>query len=180
MCALSSVARLSVSMTMSMSSGLFSMVEDDSDKDKDDSSKDSHHHSNKDQQSLNADGSTPYGSSRRHSASKVLTPGANMSDIEEESVTSGHLQQSQRDGDTTPTSSGEGPGVSGCGGHGKGSPKNTSGVRIIIDSGSDEDSIENCSAKDTLLDVTDADEDDYDVDSRQRRISQFSEVQLLP
>ena len=90
MCALSSVARLSVSMTMSMSSGLFSMVEDDSDKDKDDSSKDSHHHSNKDQQSLNADGSTPYGSSRRHSAPKVLTPGANMSDIEEESVTSGH------------------------------------------------------------------------------------------
>ena len=179
MCALSSVARLSVSMTMSMSSGLFSMVEDDSDKDKDVSSKDSHHHSNKDQQSLNADGSTPYGSSMRHSAPKVLTPGANMSDIEEESVTSGHSQQSQRDGDTTPTSSGEGPGVSGCGGHGKGSPKNTSGVRIIIDSGSDEDSIENFSAKDTLLDVTDADEDDYDVDSRQRRISQFSEVQLL-
>ena len=178
MCALSSVARLSVSMTMSMSSGLFSMVEDDSDKDKDDSSKDSHHHSNKDRKSLNADGSTPYGSSSRHSAPKVLTPGANMSDIEEESVTS---QQSQRDidGDTTPTSSGERPGVSGCGVHGKGSPKNTSGVRIIIDSGSDEDSIENCSAKDTLLDVTDV-EDEYDDDSRQRRISQFSEVQLLP
>ena len=154
------------------------MVEDDSDKDKDDSSKDSHHHSNKDQQSLNADGSTSCSSGRRHSAPKVLTPGANMSDIEEESVTSGHSQHSQRDGDTTSTSSGDGGGIgSGI----KGSPKNTSGVRIVIDhgSGSDEDSVDNCSAKDTLLDVTDV-EDEYDDDSRQRRISQFSEVQLLP
>ena len=157
------------------------MVEEDSDKDKDDSSKDSHHHSNKDQQSLNADGSTSYSSScRRHSAPKVLTPGANMSDIEEESVTSGHSQHSQIDGDTTPSSSGDSGGVGSVCAKGKGSPKNTSGVRIIIDhgSGSDEDSLDNCSAKDTLLDVTDVDED-YD-DSRQRRISQFSEVQLLP
>ena len=202
MCALSSVARLSVSMTMSMSSGLFSMVEDDSDKDKDES-KDAHHVGNKEPAHPHhhplqhpADGgssSSLQSGGRRHSAPKILTPGAtNMSDIEEESL-SQHSQQSNKrsigDGDiTTPTSSSgrsftSGGGKSATNKKGahrgkKGSPKNTSGVRIVIDRGSesDEDSVDNCSARDTLLYAQDELEDD----SRQRRISQFSEVQLLP
>ncbi len=214
MCALSSVARLSVSMTMSMSSGLFSMAEDDSDKDKDDAKDPHHHHARGGGESLHTDGSSTPSSShsgRRHSAPKVLTPVANMSDIEEESLTSQHSHLSQRaDGGISPTSSdgsrgrrsssgasssgfwgrSGGAGGSGTGGSagGKkhkgrpGSPKNTSGVRIIINrgSGSDEESLDldSCSARDTLLDVTDA--EDFEDDCRQRRISQFSEVHLLP
>lgn len=71
-CALSSVARLSVSMTMSMSSGLFSMAEDDTDRSDDRSDGD---HRDLSIELLRAE--------RRHSLPGNIP--SKMSDIEEES-----------------------------------------------------------------------------------------------
>ena len=75
-CALSSVARLSVSMTMSMSSGLFSMADDDrSDGDQSDH--------NSDHKELGV-GLLRSDSDRRHSLPGAIQ--SKMSDIEEESL----------------------------------------------------------------------------------------------
>lgn len=103
MCALSSVARLSVSMTMSMSSGLFSMADDD-DRDKDSAK------SGEGDDKLSIE---YYSSGRRHS---LPNPISKMSDIDEESMTA------CRDDI-----------------FGSDSPINSSGIRIIIDEGSEQD-----------------------------------------
>lgn len=150
LCALSSVARLSVSMTMSMSSGLFSMAEEDSEKS--DENRDSSH--NKYDKYLDPGGPSEEGGyslelykpERRHS---LPVPGK-MSDIEEESRSS--MQGEDSD-----------------------SPVNACGVRIIIeDEPSDTQSIdEQDTAQDTLLETGDG------AMVNDRRISQFSEVHLL-
>ncbi len=90
MCALSSVARLSVSMTMSMSSGLFSMVEDE-EKEVDKDHVDTDH---KQEEKLMIEFTR---SERRHS---LPLPATAMSDIEEESSCS------QRGSDSPINSSG--------------------------------------------------------------------------
>ena len=150
LCALSSVARLSVSMTMSMSSGLFSMAEEDSEKS--DENRDSSH--TKYDKFLDPGGPSEegyalelYKPERRHS---LPVPGK-MSDIEEESRSS--MQGEDSD-----------------------SPVNACGVRIIIeDEPSDTQSTDEAdTAAETLLEASDG-----GAMANDRRISQFSEVHLL-
>ena len=123
MCALSSVARLSVSMTMSMSSGLFSMADED-DRDKDSAK------SGESDDKLSIEYYTSGG--RRHS---LPNPMSKMSDIDEESM-SGVRDDL----------------------YGSDSPINSSGIRIIIDEGSEQDLSFN--ELDLSKKITDLEDDD--------------------